>query len=225
MQYDCLTACRVNSDIVMVLDESGSVTEDNFELVRQFVIQYVDSLQIGPDENRVGVITFNESAWEQFSLDTHTNAASLRNAVAALPYSQGGGTNIPDALCQLLRVVTSDARTDPSVFRVAIVVVTDGRNGTTTNDCGYTTVAEASAALKTASPPINVFAIGVGSNVQREDLEAIVSQEQYIFNPADFSQLLCAQSVQEEQICNTSKYFVYVIIITTTLPSSCKTGH
>ncbi len=222
MQYDCLAACRVNSDIVMVLDEAGSVTEDNFELVRQFVIQYVDSLQIGPDDNRVGVITFNDTAQEQFSLNTHTNATSLRNAVAALPYSQGGGTNIPDALCQLLRVVTSDARTDPSVFRVAIVL-TDGRNGsseTITNDCGYTTVAEAAAALRTASPPINVFAIGVGSNVRREDLEAISSQEQYIFSPADFLQLSCAQSVQEEQICNTSKYFVCVIIITTTLPSS-----
>ncbi len=197
------TACRVNSDIVMVLDESGSVTPPNFELVRQFVAQYVDSLKIGPKDSRVGVITFNNIAREQFSLDTHTNSTSLINAVAAIPYSQGG-TNIPDALCQLLRVVTRDARTDPSVFRVAIVI-TDGRTGAFTNDCNYTTVAEAAAALRTASPPINVFAIGVGLSVQREDLVAIASQEQYIFSSADFSQLSCVQSVQEEQICNTSK--------------------
>ncbi len=202
----------------MVLDESGSVTEDNFELVRQFVLQYVDSLQIGPDDNRVGVITFHESAREQFSLDTHTNAASLRNAVAAIPYSRGRRTNIPDALCKLLRVFSADGRTDPSVFRVALVL-TDGESSVTTNDCGYTTVAEAAAALRTASPPINVFVIGVGSNVRREDLVAIASQEQYIFSPADFSLMSCAQSVQEEQICNTSKYFVYIIIITTTFPA------
>ncbi len=194
----------------MVLDESGSVMAHNFELVRQFVIQYVDSLQIGPDDNRVGVITFNESAREQFSLDTHTNAASLRNAVAALPYSQGS-TNIPNALCQLLRVFSADGRTDPSVFRVALVL-TDGESTVTTNDCGYTTVAEAAAALRTASQPINVFVIGVGSNVRREDLEAIASQKQYIFSPADFSLMLCVQSVQEEQICNTSKYFVCIIL-------------
>ncbi len=186
----------------MVLDESGSVTPPNFELVRQFVAQYVDSLIIGPKDSRVGVITFNNIAREQFSLDTHTNATSLINAVAELPYSQGG-TNIPDALCQLLRVVTSDARTDPSVFRVAIVL-TDGISGTFTNDCNYTTVAEAAHALRTASPPINVFAIGVGLGVQREELEAIASQKQF-FSSADFSQLSCVQSVQEEQICNTSE--------------------
>ena len=206
-------ACPVNSDIVMVLDESGSVTTPNFELVRQFVAKYVDSLKIGQDDNRVGVITFNDTAKKRFSLDTHTNAASLRNAVAAIPYN-GGGTNIPDALCQLLRVVTRDARTDPSVFRVAIVL-TDGRNGsseTITNDCGYTTVAEAAAALRTASPPINVFAIGVGPNVRRENLEAIGSQKQYIFNAANFSQLSCVQSDLEKQICNTSKTPSFVTI-------------
>ncbi len=204
------TACRVNSDIVMVLDESGSVMADNFQLVRQFVIQYVDSLKIGPDDNRVGVITFAGSAQEQFSLDTYSNAISLENAVAAIPYN-GGSTNIPDALCQLLRVFSAEGRTDPSVFRVALVL-TDGESFVTTNDCGYTTVAEAADALRTASPPINVFAIGVGTGFQREDLENIASQEQFIFSSADFSQLSCVQSVQEEQICNTSNLHVAITI-------------
>ncbi len=197
------TACRVVNDIVMVLEESGNVGEANFNRVREFVIQYVDSLQIGPNDNRVGVITFGTTAQEQFSLDTCSNATSLRNAVADLLYSQGG-TNIPDALCQLLRVFSTEGRTDPSVFRVAMVL-TDGQSTVNTNNCGYSSVAEAAAALRAASPPINVFAIGVGSNVQRKDLVAIASQEQYIFSSADFSQLLCIQSVQEEQICNTSK--------------------
>ncbi len=187
----------------MVLDESSSVMEDNFNRVEEFVIQYVDSLQIGPNDNRVGVITFDGSAQEQFSLDTHTNATFLRNAVAAIPYN-GGGTNIPDALCQLLRAFSTKGRMDSSVFRVAIVL-TDGRSTVNSNDCGYSSVGVAADALRTASPPINVFAIGVGSNIRREDLVAIASQEQYIFSSADFSQLSCVQSVQEEQICNTSK--------------------
>ncbi len=140
----------------MVLEESGNVGEANFNRVREFVIQYADSLQIGPNDNRVGVITFGTTAQEQFSLDTCSNATSLRNAVAYLPYSRQGGTNIPDALCQLLRVFSTEGRTDPSVFRVAMVL-TDGQSTVNTNNCGYSSVAEAAAALRAASPPINVL--------------------------------------------------------------------
>ena len=81
----------------MVLDESGNIGKTNFNLVKQFAAQYVGSLQIGPNDNRVGVITFGSHAREQFSLDTHSNATSLRNAVTDLPHA-GGNINIQDAL-------------------------------------------------------------------------------------------------------------------------------
>ncbi len=114
-----------------------------------------------------------------------------------------------DALCKHLRVFSTEGRTDPSVFRVAMVL-TDGQSTVYDNNCSYSSVAEAAADLRAASPPINVFAIGVGTRFRREDLVAIASQQQYIFNSVDFSQLSCVQSAQEEQICSTSKPFIFI---------------
>ena len=143
---------------MLVLDESGSVGATNFESVRQFALTYVDSLTIGPNDNRVGVITFDGSAQLDFGLGTHTNSATLSQAVRNITYS-GGGTNIPAALCELHNVFSgnnSEAREDASVFRVAIVL-TDGQSGSSINECGFQSVAEAAAAVLSFSAGVWIW--------------------------------------------------------------------
>ena len=176
--------------------------------MRNFVAEFVNRLEIGPDDNQVGVITFSSSAQLVFGLDMHSTNSDLREAIQNIFYT-GGGTNIPDALCELLTTFnssTSGVRFDTSVFKVAILM-TDGQSGGGTNPCSFQSVSEAAIAVHTVSPPILVFAFGVGSSFSEQDLRDIASGPEFVFEASSFSsaQLECVRSIQEDQICHTSK--------------------
>lgn len=203
-----LIGCQVKSDIMFILDTSGSIGRSNFDFVRNFVLQYANGLDIGPNANRIGVITFSSSARLLFGLDTYSDSSSLRQAIRNIYYT-GGGTNIPDALCQLLTSYSSNtlgARSGNSLFRVAILM-TDGQSNENRNSCNFASVSEAARALHAASPPIVVFAFGVGSSYNSQDLTAIASRPEYVNSAGSFgtSQLECVQAAQEDDICYSSK--------------------
>jgi Mg-chelatase subunit ChlD len=194
---------------MFILDASGSIGSESFQSVRNFVLQYIGNLNIGPNDNQIGVITFSSAAQVVFRPDTYSDGASLRQAVRNIRYTDGA-TNIPDALCQLITLYSSNssgARFDSNVFRVAILM-TDGQSNENFNSCRFGTVAEAAAAVHAASPPIIVLAFGVGSRYDPRDVEGIASRPEYVTSALSFSttQLDCVRARQENDICNRSKY-------------------
>ncbi len=199
----------MKSDIIFVLDESGSIGYHNFALVKEYVLQYLTSLRIGPNENQVGVITFSGNARLRFKLNANGNTLSLQRAIQGLLY-RGGSTNIPAALCALSQAFSSNssgARSDNTIFRVAILM-TDGESTAVNNPCGFTSTANAAAAIHGSSSPITIFAFGVGSSYSERDLQVIASGDQYVGAASSFSgdQLSCVQTNQEDRICNKSKF-------------------
>lgn len=62
------TDCRLNTDLVFVLDESGSITERNFQEVKTFVHNFTKNLLADNTINKVGIITFSNTAIEHIAL-------------------------------------------------------------------------------------------------------------------------------------------------------------
>ena len=199
--------------MVLILDVSGSIGAQNFEFVKSFSVQLVSGLEISPMDNQVGVITFSSTAQLVFGLDTYNDSASLEQALNNLVYT-GGGTNIPSALCELITTLSGDssgARFDSSVFRIAILM-TDGQSSGGTNSCNFQSVSEAAMAVHAVSPPILVFAFGVGDSYNEQDVIDIASGPEFVDAASSFSgsQLECVQAIQEDKICNSSKYLPVV---------------
>ena len=55
---DCETAG--GADIVFVLDGSGSIGSTNFELVRDFVVEVVNSFEVSPNNYQFGLQQFSD---------------------------------------------------------------------------------------------------------------------------------------------------------------------
>ncbi len=161
-------------DLYFVLDSSGSVGSGNFQLMKNFVYDTVNGFDIGPEDTRVGVISFSSDARFHFYLNTYHFKSSLLSAVNSISYT-GGGTDTAAAL-NLLRIsgYTSSHGARPlsqAIPRVA-VVVTDGRSNSytaTVTEAGYVHAAG-----------IQVFAVGVGSNVNDGELQAMASDPSYV---------------------------------------------
>ena len=69
--------CKIKSDILFVLDTSGSVGEIHFQEVLTFTLAFVEQLDIGPDKNQIGVILFGFVGYSIFNLSDYSDKDSL----------------------------------------------------------------------------------------------------------------------------------------------------
>nr|XP_008528449.1 PREDICTED: collagen alpha-3(VI) chain [Equus przewalskii] len=93
------TEVHVNKrDIIFLLDGSSNVGETNFPYVRDFVMNIVNSLDVGSDNIRVGLVQFSDTPVTEFSLNTYQTKAELLAHLRQLQLQGGSGLNTGSAL-------------------------------------------------------------------------------------------------------------------------------
>jgi len=119
MPVDCPT------DIVFVVDESGSVGSHRFSLMKSFLSQLVSRLDIDSGNTRVGLVTFATNVGTVFNLNAHSSVASLQSAISLLGY-KGGLTNTFVGLRYVRTMMLTSAAGNRNNVRNTVVVVTGG---------------------------------------------------------------------------------------------------
>ncbi|KAK2500102.1 hypothetical protein MC885_011943 [Smutsia gigantea] len=162
--------CRPRpTDLVFVVDSSRSVRPVEFEKVKVFLSQVIESLEVGPNATRVGLVNYASTVKQEFPLRAHGSKAALLQAVRHIqPLSTGTMTGL--AIQFAITKVFSDAQgrraRSPDIRKVALVV-TDGRPQDSVRD-----VSE-----RARASGIELFAIGVG-RVDKATLRQIASAPQ-----------------------------------------------
>ena len=198
------TGCKINADIFFVLDGSGSIGSSSFDQVRQFEKDFVKTLIIGPQDNQIGTIVFSSVGSVIFYLNSYNYTNDILNAIQTIPYP-GGSTNTPDGLCQMVRhgfTEENGARpTSAAVMRIAIVM-TDGQSNEQSSDCQWDTL-QAAEAVHGLTPPVLVYAIGVTSNINRQELEAIATTLDDITYLSSFNKDILQEAQEEhfDEVC------------------------
>ena len=167
------------------MDESGSVTSGNFELMKDFVQDISNSYDIGPDAVRIGVLTYASSYTFDFYLKTYSTKTDVLNAVDNIVYS-GGSTNTAGALDAIRNYGFTEANgarpSSQGIPRITIVI-TDGKSKSFS--------ATVTAAQQLHSAGIIVFAVGIaGANLV--ELDAIASDPAYVSFISSFDANLLA---------------------------------
>ena len=145
----------------------------NYEQMKQFVHNTVNEFDIGPDNTQVGLISYSHNVQLQFYLNTYHNKTNLIAAIDNLLFSSGG-TATWEAIDFLRDQGFTPANGGRShslaVPRVA-VIITDG----------YSNYAlTSSAAAQAHSEGIILFSVGIGTNYNLNELNAIASDPSYI---------------------------------------------
>ncbi|XP_062976181.1 matrilin-4 isoform X1 [Elgaria multicarinata webbii] len=167
-------------DLVMVIDGSKSVRPQNFEVVKQFVNQIVDFMDVSPHGTRVGLVQYSSRVRTEFPLNKYTTAADVKKAVQRVQYMEKG-TMTGLALKHMLEHSFSEAEgarpLSQNVPRIGLVF-TDGRSQDDISEW----------ARRAKESGIVMFAVGVGKAVE-EELREIASQpvEQHFSYSADFN--------------------------------------
>ncbi|XP_062967067.1 matrilin-4 isoform X3 [Cynocephalus volans] len=167
-------------DLVLLVDGSKSVRPQNFELVKRFVNQIVDFLDVSPEGTRVGLVQFSSRVRTEFPLGRYGTAAEVKQAVLAVEYMERG-TMTGLALRHMVEHSFSEAQgARPRALNVPRVglVFTDGRSQ---DDISVW-------AARAKEEGIVMYAVGVGKAVG-EELRQIASEpaELHVSYSPDFS--------------------------------------
>ena len=155
----------------------------------------VDEFMIGPSATQVGVVVYSDSASVVFNLAQFPNKIDLLNEISNLNPTTSGGTNTAQGI-----QVGAQQFTGPgsrTTARRVMIVVTDGRSN---NDAATTAQANAARAAN-----IELFAFGIGNNVNVEELDDIANDPdaEHRFQASDFSMGSLSSFVSQfsTQIC------------------------
>lgn len=172
------TGCLRNSDIVFILDASGSIGATNFIKVIKFLLDATTYFSIAPNATRVGLVEFSTVSTKVFSLNTYTTVQSLQAAIKRITYTQGWtgtGLGLLDGLDLLNASKPYGARPLSQGLPRTAVLITDGYSNRGPS------VASVAPMLRNAG--ISVYAVGVGNNIRESELVLIANSPaaQYVY--------------------------------------------
>jgi len=123
---DCLT------DIVFVLDRSGSIGSANFNLTKSFLSRLVSGLDVDGGSTRVGIVAFSTNVSLIFNLGSYSTVADVQAAISAINYTTGG-TNTARALAYVRTTMLTSEAGDRSNASNVVLVLTDGQSDSAYN--------------------------------------------------------------------------------------------
>ncbi|XP_029976535.1 cartilage matrix protein isoform X1 [Salarias fasciatus] len=187
----CSACSNSATDVVFLIDGSKSVRPENFELVKKWINQIIDKLDVSDSKAHVGLVQYSSSVKQEFPLGRYNNKKDLKDAVKKMAYMERG-TMTGQALRYLSDSSFSVAQgARPGVTKVGIVF-TDGRSQDYIGD----------AAKKAKENGFKMYAVGVGNAVE-DELKEIASEPtgEHYFYTADFKAMTQIAKKLQINIC------------------------
>ncbi|KAL5006010.1 hypothetical protein ScPMuIL_017168 [Solemya velum] len=169
-------------DLVIILDSSTSVGEQNFKKMLVFTEELLENADIDSGSVRVGIVTYNTGVKVEFFLNAFSTQAEVVDAIHDIDYTYGS-TNTADGL----RTMRSEMFTELNGDRVDVpnkcIIITDG----VSNINAQRTILEANLAKQ---DNIHIYSIGIGLTDTRE-VHAIATDppSENSFNVQTFEEL------------------------------------
>ncbi|KAK5857093.1 hypothetical protein PBY51_010359 [Eleginops maclovinus] len=140
-------------DLVFIIDSSRSVRPAEFEKAKEFLQDMVESLEIGSDATRVGLVNYASTVKIEFLLKTYFLKPAMKQALAQVePLASGTMTGLAiKTAMEKAFTAEAGARAGSSNIAKVAIIVTDGRP--------QDKVEEISAAARASG--IEIYAVGV----------------------------------------------------------------
>lgn len=164
--------CFEKVDVVAIIDESGSVGKDNFEIAKQFTISVASHLNLSKNGSRMSVIRFESFASNYITINSppSKNLSLFENKIDAMQYCGTGvgcNTNTGDAL-RLARLEHLPYVSENHV----LLILTDGNPTRPVNNPIQNAQNEYFNLIQ-IFPKTRTVAVGVGENINSLFLNSI----------------------------------------------------
>lgn len=197
--------CKVLADLVVLVDNSGSITEkgdDNYVKLKSFLANFVNTIDVGIDKTRIGVLRFSNTANVEFYLNSYFKSEEINDAIRRMGY-EGSYTNIADGLRTARTNMFIKDKGDRPEIKNVLLLITDGESNREEN----LTKTEAQEARDAG---ITVFVVGVTSDININELHDIASPpvNEHYFNASDIDALEKIFQALLKQVCTKPSYSI-----------------
>ncbi|XP_066547409.1 collagen alpha-6(VI) chain isoform X2 [Amia ocellicauda] len=178
------------SDIVMLIDGSGSIIGEEFKKMQDFMSELASSFKVSENSVRIGVAQFSTDPQKEFYLNEFHTQPDVRKEILKIQQIKGS-TFIGKALSFIRSYFEPSAGSRINqLIPQNLIVITDGDS--------QDEVAEAAATLRALK--INIFVIGVG-HVQPFQLLQIAGSSDRLFTIQNFAELQRIKTKVVNTIC------------------------
>nr|KAG5687842.1 hypothetical protein BaRGS_016950 [Batillaria attramentaria] len=171
----------------------------NFNKTLDFIKSIVDGFTVGSNNVRFGMITFAKTVSSRFRLNSYSSRAAVKSAVGRTPFASGGSTNTHLGLKYAADTTLKTYYGARSNAVQMVVVITDGQSSNNT--------ATLEQAKRLRDKGVIIFAVGVGSSIDRNELNAMASDpdSDHVFTVSSASAMDDIKETLQEKICSVVK--------------------
>ena len=119
-------------DLVFILDASGSIEFVNFEKMRNFVMSFVEEIDVESNVARIGLLLFSDNIKLEFNLNEYDSRLDIIEHVQRIPYRRGS-TNTAAALQYVTENMFTPSNGDRNNARNVAFLITDGQSNNREN--------------------------------------------------------------------------------------------
>ncbi len=125
----CSPACaqKDEADIYFLMDDSGSIQNQDFNEMKKFIIEFLHIFRIGPQHIRMGLVKYADLPTLEFDLTAYSDADKLEKAVEGIIH-KGGGTETGKALSSMTPHFEKALATRGQKVPEYLIVITDGES-------------------------------------------------------------------------------------------------
>lgn len=169
-------------DLVIILDSSTSVGQENYNKMLKFCKDFLANADIDSGAVQIGIVSYSTNVIVEFYMNTYSTKQQVFDAIDSIPYRYGS-TNTYGGLQTTRTQLYTAGRGDRNGVPDVVIILTDG----VSNINSRRTIPEAQ---RLRSAGIHIYAVGIGLQDTKE-LDAIATppKEENSFNVQDFDEL------------------------------------
>lgn len=184
-------------DLVFIIDSSRSVRPQEFEKVKIFLSDMIDTIDTGERATRAAVVNYASTVKIEFFLKTYFNKAAMKKAITLInPLSTGTMTGLAIQTA-LEETFTEQSGARPVAFGIpkVAIIVTDGRPQDRVQD----------VAARARASGVEIYAVGVGkADIQSLKLMASEPLDDHVFYVETYGVIETLTSKFKESLCGKS---------------------
>ncbi|XP_038644308.1 collagen alpha-3(VI) chain-like isoform X6 [Scyliorhinus canicula] len=119
------TTAQESADLIFLIDGSVNVGSGNFQYIRDFIVNFIDNLEIGPDRIQIGVVQYSDEPSTEFYFNTYSTKTEVLDAVKQLQLKGGDEINTGEAVQFLFDnhfVAAAGSRVSEGVPQAVIII-------------------------------------------------------------------------------------------------------
>jgi len=165
---NCERGCSGKVDIAFILDASGSIRNERFPKVIDFVNSIIEELQVSQVDTRIAAVSYSDTAAPQFFLNAFENKQDVQLAFRRIPFI-GGRTNTASGLRHAIDQIFNPSNGDRPDAPNYCFILSDGNSNINAQDTVPT-------AIEARNKGITLIAFAVGTDVNEFELRNIASE-------------------------------------------------